>query len=380
MSMAMQITRGKIAGAQKVVIYGPEGIGKSTFASQFPDVIFSDTEGSTNWMDVARLPKPSSWTMLLEQARYIRDNPSLCSSYAIDTADWAERLCIEHICATVPHEKGKQITGIEDYGFGKGYTYAMEEFGRFLNLLQEIIDRGINICITAHAKPRKFELPEEMGSYDRWEMKLSKQVAPLLKEWADMVLFANYKIHVVNVDDKGAQKGKNKAQGGGRVMYTTHHTCWDAKHRHGFPDELPFEFSAIAHCIPTIAPVTGIPVTTPMPAENSFNELADEAQKMILEYAEDVIKAMPDQSSGATINPQAAPPISGIPKPLADLMEANQVTEAEIQAAVALRGYYPINTPIANYDASFVAGVLIGAWGQVFQMIQDIRNEATPFN
>lgn len=44
---------------------------------------------------------------------------------------------------------------------------------------------------------RKFEQPDEIGSYDRWEMKLTKNVAPLVKEWADMVLFANYKTFVV---------------------------------------------------------------------------------------------------------------------------------------------------------------------------------------
>lgn len=50
----MEITRGKIQKAKKVVIYGPEGIGKSTFAARFPGAVFIDTEGSTNDMDVAR--------------------------------------------------------------------------------------------------------------------------------------------------------------------------------------------------------------------------------------------------------------------------------------------------------------------------------------
>ena len=43
----MNITRGKIKKPIKLILYGPEGIGKSTFASQFPDVLFIDTEGST---------------------------------------------------------------------------------------------------------------------------------------------------------------------------------------------------------------------------------------------------------------------------------------------------------------------------------------------
>ena len=93
----MQITRGKIKSAQKVVVYGPEGIGKSTFAAQFPEPLFIDTEGSTRHMDVARLPKPSSFTMLMEQIRYAKANPGLCKTLVIDTADWAEQLCMAEL-------------------------------------------------------------------------------------------------------------------------------------------------------------------------------------------------------------------------------------------------------------------------------------------
>lgn len=53
----MRIIRGKLASAKKVVIYGPEGIGKSTFASKFPDPVFIDTEGSTKDMDLRQLSK-----------------------------------------------------------------------------------------------------------------------------------------------------------------------------------------------------------------------------------------------------------------------------------------------------------------------------------
>ena len=57
----MQITRGKIQSGTKLCLYGSEGIGKSTFVSQIPGVVFIDTEGSTNNMDVQRYPKPTSW-------------------------------------------------------------------------------------------------------------------------------------------------------------------------------------------------------------------------------------------------------------------------------------------------------------------------------
>lgn len=194
----MQITRGKRARAQRVVIYGPEGIGKSSFAAQFPEPLFIDTEGSTDNMDVARMDKPTSYTMLKNQIAWIKANPTCCKTLVLDTIDWAESLIVDDVCA----QHGKK--GIEDFGWGNGYTYTKEEVGRFLNSLQELIEFGINVVLTAHAQMRKFEQPDEMGAYDRWELKLGKktssQTAPLVKEWADMILFANYKTVVMTTD------------------------------------------------------------------------------------------------------------------------------------------------------------------------------------
>ena len=96
--MALNITRGIIPKAQKVVVYGPEGIGKTLFASQFPDPLFIDTEGSTKSYDLARTADPQSWTALMQQVQDVkRERP--CQTLVIDTADWAERLCIAHVCS-----------------------------------------------------------------------------------------------------------------------------------------------------------------------------------------------------------------------------------------------------------------------------------------
>ena len=48
-----------------------------------------------------------------------------------------------------------------------------EEFARLLGAFDTVLASGIHVVITAHAKMRKFEQPDEMGAYDRWEMKLS---------------------------------------------------------------------------------------------------------------------------------------------------------------------------------------------------------------
>jgi GTPase SAR1 family protein len=227
----LNITRGIVARPQKVVIYGPEGIGKTTLASQTPDPLFIDTEGGSAHLDVRRIEGLKDWEELLSTVKEVAVTKDICKTLVLDTADWAEQLAIAHIL-----DKYKQPS-IEAFGYGKGYTYIGEEFTRLLDALDMVIAGGMNVVVTAHAKMRKFEQPDEMGAYDRWEMKLTRQSAPLLKEWCDLLLFCNYETFVVSTENKTA-----KAQGGKRVMYTSHHPCWDAKNRHGLPDKLDLDY------------------------------------------------------------------------------------------------------------------------------------------
>lgn len=388
----MKIIKGKIPCAKKVLVYGPEGIGKSTFASRFPEPVFIDTEGSTKDMDVSRFEKASSWTMLMEQIRYVKVNPSICRTLVIDTADWAEQMCVTDLCARY----GKK--GVEDFGYGNGYVYAKEEFGRFLNALEEVVEAGVNVVLTAHAQMRKFEQPDELGSYDRWEMKLGKktssQTSPLVKEWADMVLFANYKTWSVAVDDKG---NKRKAQGGARVMYTTHHPCWDAKNRYGLPDEVPFEYDAIRTIIEgsmaSVQPVqenepsiktpsqsaTPTPERpTPLETVNPPEEPKGEPVQQTMNLAPTGGPGKPDDVMGDISSFQ---PDSRIPKALRDLMIQNNVCEWDIQNVVYAKGHFPSDMEVWDYPADYIDGVLVGAWPQVLAAIRNMKEkDAVVFN
>lgn len=376
----MQIIRGRIPCAKKAVIYGPEGIGKSTLASQFPDPVFIDTEGSTKYMDVARTPAPSSWQMLMDQARYFISHARELKTLIIDTADWAEQLCVVDICSRF------QKAGIEDFNYGKGYVYLQEEFGHLLNLLTELVEqKGINAVLTAHAKMRKFEQPDELGAYDRWEMKLTKQVAPMVKEWADMVLFANYKTIVINVDGQGAQKGKNKAQGSKRVIYTTHHCCWDAKNRYGLPDEIPMDYDEIRHVIEDRSvntdkqppqkeskSSTGKELEIP---EKYINKAQDKSNQEPVSEKETATPVMQKQEPINLPDPKVDP---RIPKALRDLMIENEVDEWDLQNAVEAKGYVPVGTPVCEYDTvnpGIVDGLLVASWNQVYAAIKEMKEK-----
>lgn len=332
----MKLIKGKIKSPKKVVIYGPEGIGKSTFASKFPDPVFIDTEGSTKAMDVARVEPPTSWSDIIEYVKTIAATPDVCKTIVIDTADWAELYCIKAVC------KEQKKDSIESFGYGKGYTYLQDKFKELLDALDNCIKNGMNVVITAHAKMRKFEQPDEMGAYDRWEMKLTRQVAPMVKEWADMVLFANYKTEVINVDGQGTTKGKNKARGGKRVLYTSHHPCWDAKNRYGLAEELPFEFESIKEVI--------------------SGEAQKPAKAPVINDGFSPVDVLPDDVD-----------ILAVPDNLRKLMAENKVSSDEIRTVVAARGYYEENVPISQYDPEFINGVLVGAWDSVFGMIKEMR-------
>lgn len=270
----------------------------------------------------------------------------------IDTADWAERLCEEAICQS----NGK--VGIEDFGYGKGYTYVKEEFGRLLDSLSDLIDAGMNVVLTAHSIIRKFELPEETGAYDRYELKLGQkagnQCAALAKEWADMVLFVNYKEIVITTKDN-----KKKVSGGKRVMYTAHNPCWDAKNRHGLAEELPFDYQEITNCIPVMNQVT----PQPTPAEPEPAQKAPDPPK---ESPKPPVRAEAEQSD-VQANEE------DIPQALADLMAANNVTARDIQQAVAYKGYFPADMPIEKYPEDFVMGCLVAAFPQMLQVINQLK-------
>lgn len=233
--MKIQITKGKVKRAVRTVLYGVAGVGKSTFASNIPDALFIDTESGTDSMDVARLPKPESWSDLQEELDFVlKEKP--CSTLVVDTIDRIENLLIQD---TVK-QNGKQ--SIEDYGYGKGYVMIQERWQKeFLFRLDKIIAAGINVVLVAHSISRKVETPEE-SAYDHWELNLSRKVAPVTRDWTDMMLFCNYDLNIVDTSN-GNGIEKRKAVGNiKRKIFCNQKPQFDAKNRFGLADSYDLSF------------------------------------------------------------------------------------------------------------------------------------------
>ena len=245
--MKFNITKGKQKRAVRCCIYGAEGIGKSTLAAKLPDPLFIDAEGGTFQIDCNRFDQPKTWSDLIEMVTYVIDNPEICKTLVIDTADRAEMLLQEAILQQNGVDSIEKVGG----GYGKGYTLVAERFQKeLLYRLDKVIQKGINVCFTAHAIMRKFESPEDTP-YDRWELKCSKKISPLIKEWVDLLLYCDYQVTIIQDGNKSKAKGSGK-----RMMHANHKPTYDAKNRYGLPDDMPLDYKPLAKVFEGTAPRT----------------------------------------------------------------------------------------------------------------------------
>ena len=348
----MEISKGKEKGAVKFMFYAPEGFGKSTFASECPEPLFIDVEGGTKQLDVRRFNEKMDWDNILNAVQYVIDNPDCCKTLVLDTVDWAEQDCINKL------NKEHKTENILTLDYGKGSLYVVAEFQKLIDLLDKVIEKGINVVLLAHAQMRKFEQPEEMGAYDRWELKLqSKQVKSKVKEWADILIFGNYKT-LVYTDDKTKSK---KAQGGERVLYTEHHPCWDAKNRHGLKRELPFkysEFKAIFENAPDKKEPEKKPEKKPAPDPEP-------------------VKADPEENEHIKAIKAAK-----IPEELKKLMIKDKVTIGELEGTVADKGLKPFEDNLEDYGDEFIKVNIVNPWDKVLKFVIKYRKqmEDNPFD
>jgi hypothetical protein len=367
--MAYQLNSGKLELPVRGLLYGPEGIGKTTFAADWLRArggALIDTENGSGRINVMRYPVPSDWPELLNMVRDAKNNPDL-HALGVDTLDAAERMCAEYICSK------NGWNSLEDPGYGGGYKRLWEEFSRLITALNAVISAGKDVILTAHAAMRKFEQPDQMGSYDRWELKLQNSqkcsTAALVKEWADLVLFANYETLVVTSTD-----GKTrKAAGGKRVVYTSHHPCWDAKNRFGLPEEVKLDFASVAPYLFGAQSAAPDPVQQEQPKPAPAQKKTSVRKKASADPAPETITgptpaapAEPAEPIPMDVQPMDTAPsaadLEGIPEVLAQLMIKDKINAIELQAWTAKEGYYPPEVKLKVYDPEYLSKYLPSVW------------------
>ena len=240
MGMLESVQSGRENKPPRIMIYGSEGVGKSTFGASAPNAIFVQTEDGLGEINCRKFPLANSLSEVLAELAALRDEPHEYLTVVIDSADWLERLIFDEVCK----EFGVRSIEKADGGYGKGYTHALTHWRKVVNLLQELRDkRGMMVILVAHAKVERFEDPEN-AAYDRYTPRLHKHAASLIAEWVDAVLFANKKFRVSKDGNDRAVATPIGADGGERVIRTVGSPACIAKNRYGLPGEIPLSWTA----------------------------------------------------------------------------------------------------------------------------------------
>ena len=257
MSALASIITGAKPGPRRMLVYGTAGIGKSTFAACAPAPIVVQTEDGLGEIDCHKFPVAASFDEVMSHLGALYQEEHAYRTVVIDSLDWLERLIWAKVCSV------RQVASIEDIGYGKGYTFALQYWRDILDGLSALRDRkGMTVVLIAHAKIERFEDPT-CDAYDRYVPRLHKTAAAMVAEWCDEVLFASYKVFTKATDEGFNQKRVQGLGSGERVLKTTERPAHLAKNRLNLPDELPLAWADFARHLTASNAVAAACVATP---------------------------------------------------------------------------------------------------------------------
>lgn len=227
------VKKGILDTPVRVLIYGAEKVGKSTFAAGAPSPIFLGAENGTERLDVERL-QPSTWAEALAWVDELAVDKHDYKTLVVDPVNWLEPLC----WAAVIGDSGGSIEDVGG-GYGKGYTAALSLWRELVLGLEKCWHRGMHVVLVAHSHVRSFQNPEG-PAFDRYELAMNPKAAGLLKQWVDAVLFA--RLETFTKEDKATKRAKGYSSGA-RIVHTQPCAAYDAGARWKMPDDLPLSWS-----------------------------------------------------------------------------------------------------------------------------------------
>ena len=234
------LRKGSVARPPRIILYGTHGVGKSTFAAQSDKPVFIQTEEGLDALNVTAFPLSKSYGDVMEALDSLCSEDHDFGTVVLDSADWMEQLIFKQVA--VNHK----INNIEDMGYGKGYTFAVDLWRNVMegfDLLRN--EKNMQVIFLAHTQIKRYDDPL-VDSYDRYMLDLHKGGAAIISEWCDLLMFANYRVNTVK-SDVGFNQKKTRAVGAGeRVLHTQERPGWVAKSRWALPESMELNYETFA--------------------------------------------------------------------------------------------------------------------------------------
>jgi hypothetical protein len=235
------------SGPFRVLVYGPEKVGKSSLAAKAPGPIFLSADNGLKYVkdsqgNPVKQWVPESYSDIAESIETLTTDTHSFLTLVVDPMGWVEPMIwSEYIRQHPKTEKGEIIKEINDYGYWKGQAGSVDIWRSLVARLERLQKlRSMNIILIAHSQVKITSNP--MGSdYERYCLQLdggpkSERAAGLFAQWPDAVLFVNYATVVKQI------KGKNKGIGTGtRVVYTQPCDAFHAGNRYNLPEQMALD-------------------------------------------------------------------------------------------------------------------------------------------
>jgi len=249
MSLNNILQKGKSIEQLKIVLYGEEKVGKSTFAAGAPKAIFLDVEGGTNFLDVARIHRDNlpTFDSIMNTIDMLIEEDHQFSTLNVDSIDWVqeracEKIAEENNARSYRDNKNKNLA----YGVGTDLVFMLMK--NFISKLEQLrTQRRMNIILIAHCKVKHIDEPTG-SSYDKYVPKLLEQVEGYCKEWADFILFAKKPIQTYK-DSSDSERRKSKVNNNEPILFTDKNGSYVGGGRVPLPDELPLTWSAFSSAL-----------------------------------------------------------------------------------------------------------------------------------
>jgi hypothetical protein len=238
------ITQGVVVRRRKLVVYGNEGVGKTSLAAHAPSPVFLLAEAGADALDVPKFPRLACWQDALDAIDELRTTDHPFETLVVDTLDHLEPLCHAEVC------RQYGVDTIGDVPYGKGYPAALDMWRGLtarIDALRDAKDMWVILLAHSHAVPHR---DPRLETFDRFTMKLHASASAWLREWSDAVLFAAFDF----VTEKDKNKRVRAYEAGPRLLLTQETAAYAAKNRFDLPPALPLEWSALEDAIAAHAP------------------------------------------------------------------------------------------------------------------------------